>query len=146
MYPTMTPREDERSAGSHPGNRRAETELTAAAASVAAARAFVVEHCRQADLPPGACDTAALLTSEVVTNAFLHGRSNAHLRVDISPLRMRVEVGDDNVRPPQLAEPQPEATNGRGLLIVDALATDWGVHTTQHGKSVWFEIADGPHS
>lgn len=136
----MSQRERDRSEGRHGGGTRAETELTAEAASVARARAFVTQHCRVTDVPPTAWETAALLTSEVVTNAFLHGRSNAHLCVETSPGRVRVEVGDDNVREPHLAEPEPEATNGRGLHIVDALATDWGVHAKEHGKSVWFEI------
>jgi hypothetical protein len=74
-------------------------------------------------VPPTVCDTAVLLTSEVVTNAFLHGRSNARLRVHTSAGRVRVEVGDDNMRPPHLAEPNPEATNATDVYLWNPLGS-----------------------
>jgi hypothetical protein len=53
---------------------------------------------------------------------------------------LRVEVGDDNSRLPQPFEPQAAATNGRGLLIVEALAPAWSAVTEPQGKLVWFEL------
>ena len=67
-----------------------------------------------------------LLTSETVTNAFIHGRSEARLRLVIRPDAVRIEVGDDNSRHPQRIERQDDALDGRGLDILDLLATAVG--------------------
>jgi hypothetical protein len=37
----------------------------------------------------------------------------------------------------------PDGESGRGLLIVDSLASAWGVDTVPGGKRVWFRIEPG---
>jgi anti-sigma regulatory factor (Ser/Thr protein kinase) len=109
-------------------------------AQVSDARAFVRSACEGAGLCEDAVETAVLLTSEVVTNAFIHGRSEARLRVESDRVRARVQVADDNSRRPQ---PQPEdadALDGRGLQIVGLAANDWGVAEDDRGKVVWFDV------
>jgi serine phosphatase RsbU (regulator of sigma subunit)/anti-sigma regulatory factor (Ser/Thr protein kinase) len=118
---------------------RAAVVLISDIASVRRARAFVRHHCKVAGVAPDVCDTAVLLTSETVTNAFIHGRSEARLRVLIRLGRVRVEVGDDNARHPQRATRNDDALDGRGLDILDLLATEWGVFDEPAGKVVWFE-------
>ncbi len=54
---------------------------------------------------------------------------------------MRVEVADHDPALPVQQHPPAEAVTGRGLLIVDALATRWGVEPAADGKTVWFELA-----
>ena len=108
------------------------------------ARAFVRQHCHAAGVGEDECDTAVLLTSETVTNAFIHGRSEARLRVLVRPDAVRIEVGDDNSRHPQRIERQDDALDGRGLDILDLLATRWGVVDDVAGKVVWFEVARQP--
>jgi anti-sigma regulatory factor (Ser/Thr protein kinase) len=81
-----------------------------------------------------------LLTSETVTNAFIHGRSEARLRLVMRPDRIRVEVGDDNSRHPMRAERQDDALDGRGLDILDLVSSSWGVKDDVAGKVVWFEV------
>ncbi len=110
------------------------------ATAVRRARSFVRNHCRAAGIPAAACDTVALLTSETVTNAFIHGRSEARLRLVVRPDRIRVEVGDDNSRHPVRAERQDDALDGRGLNILDLASTAWGVMDDVAGKIVWFEV------
>jgi PAS domain S-box-containing protein len=105
------------------------------------ARAFVRQHCQAADVRDDLSDTMVLLTSETVTNAFIHGRSEARLRLVIRPDAVRIEVGDDNSRHPQRIERQDDALDGRGLDILDLLATRWGVVNDIAGKVVWFEVA-----
>lgn len=90
-------------------------------------------------------DTAELLTTEIVTNALQHTGGGAVLTATLTPgpaRRLRVEVHDSLARrPPPRPRPSDDATSGRGLLLVEALADTWGVHTRGAGKVVWFEIA-----
>src|SRR4051794_39300446 len=75
--------------------------LPASTLSAGRARRFVTEFCRATDLPREVCETAALLTSELVTNAIVHGRTSAVLEVHRPADTLRVAVRDDNpVLPP----------------------------------------------
>jgi anti-sigma regulatory factor (Ser/Thr protein kinase) len=112
-------------------------------ATVSTARKFVISHCHTHHYDDDTCDTAVLLTSEVVTNAFIHGRSGARIRVETLPGRMLVEVADDNSRHPMAAGKDDDALDGRGLAIVDLLAARWGVVDDPYGKTVWFEVDAG---
>lgn len=112
-------------------------------AAVGLARLFVHERCHDAALAEDACDTAVLLTSETVTNAFVHGRSEARVAVTAGGGRIRVEVGDDDCGHPRVAAADDDAVCGRGLAIVDLLAATWGVREDADGKVVWFEVR--PH-
>ncbi|WP_062008851.1 SpoIIE family protein phosphatase [Streptomyces hygroscopicus] len=92
-------------------------------------------------------DDLEVLTSEVVTNALIHAHSEVELRLREYPDRIRVEVRDSNPYPPvptALLEDEvsnQEAESGRGLLIVDALASAWGSSPAGRGKTTWFELA-----
>ncbi|SDQ89311.1 ATP-binding protein [Quadrisphaera sp. DSM 44207] len=105
------------------------------------ARRLLAEECRAAGVRGDAADSAELLVSEVVTNAVIHGRSEVRLSVCASPRCLRVEVGDDNSRRPRVQELDAAALDGRGLAIVDMVATRWGVADDDLGKVVWFELA-----
>jgi anti-sigma regulatory factor (Ser/Thr protein kinase) len=109
--------------------------------AVRRARTFVRMCCEATGLDGEACDAAVLLTSETVTNAFTHGRSEARLSVTARPGVLLVEVSDDNSRHPFLADHDNDALDGRGLKILDVLAARWGVREERLGKVVWFEIA-----
>jgi anti-sigma regulatory factor (Ser/Thr protein kinase) len=123
------------------GSTPARLDLEYHPAAVRRARRFVHDQCHAAGINADTSDTAVLLTSEIVTNAFLHGRSAARVTLTAGAERLRVEVGDDNSRLPQRVEPDREALNGRGLAIVDMLAADWGAAQRREGKVVWFELA-----
>lgn len=107
------------------------------------ARSFVETCCRSAGIDGDACETAVLLTSETVTNAFLHGRSEARLVVTVNDEVVLVEVGDDSSKPPEFAEQRLGALHGRGLVILDTLASRWGITDQPNGKTVWFEVRTG---
>ena len=109
-------------------------------AGVRSARAFVHEQCRHLGMDSERCDSAALMVSELVTNAFLHGRSEARIVVVASGALLRVEVADDDSRHPALVSQDDAALDGRGLVIVEALSTSWGVRDEMLGKTVWFEV------
>lgn len=122
------------------GGATARLVLAPDAAAVRSARAFVRRCCQAGGLDDDACDTAVLLTSETVTNAFTHGRSEARLAVTADPERVLVEVADDNSRHPRAAEPDADALDGRGINILTMLASRWGVQDDPYGKTVWFEV------
>ncbi|MGI5143497.1 ATP-binding SpoIIE family protein phosphatase [Streptomyces sp. CA-106110] len=113
---------------------------------VGAARTFVREHLHEWGLDDRA-DELELMTSEVVTNALVHADSDVDLRVKQYEDRVRVEVRDSDPTPP-VPEPivlsnQPgsESEHGRGLIIVDGLASEWGNTPSGRGKTIWFEQA-----
>lgn len=89
-------------------------------------------------------EVAALLTSELVTNALVHGGGGASLSVGVAATGVHVEVVDD--RPGALAPAawSASATGGRGLALVEALATAWGVRPAGSGKVVWFDLVSSP--
>ena len=88
-------------------------------------------------------DLALLLTSELVTNALRYGNGGIRLTVRQTPHALRVEVHDANPEAPRLSRNlDGTAEQGRGLHIIDSLATCWG-HTPSAdpaGKTVWFEL------
>jgi anti-sigma regulatory factor (Ser/Thr protein kinase) len=86
-------------------------------------------------------DAAVLLVDECVTNAVLHGGGECELRVRREPGTLRVEIADASSEPPILLNPGPESERGRGLAIVDRLASRWGSDQVENGKIVWFELS-----
>lgn len=120
--------------------RMASITLAAEPASARAARRLVREACAEGGVSGELTDTAQLLTSELVTNAMIHGRSALTVQTSLSDGLLRVEVGDDNSRHPQLRPTDDSALDGRGLHIIDLLAASWGVTDQPFGKAVWFEL------
>ena len=90
-------------------------------------------------------DTAALLTTELVSNAIRHTRDELVLSVRLAGGRLRVGVADSSHRRPQLVQVGKRDTSGRGLHLVEALAAEWGVDPDERGlgKTVWFELVAG---
>ncbi|OEV04358.1 ATP-binding protein [Streptomyces oceani] len=90
-------------------------------------------------------DTLALIVGELAANATWHGWSpgrDCHLALTMTATTVRVEVTDSRPeRPPRVAAPAEERDTGRGLLLVDALASCWGwrPHSAGVGKTVWAE-------
>ncbi|MDP9071818.1 MAG: PAS domain S-box protein [Actinomycetota bacterium] len=85
-------------------------------------------------------EAATLLVSEVVTNAVLHAGTDIVLRCRTSADLVRVEVADSSPVRPGLRNYDEEATTGRGLELVDLLASAWGVDPRRDGKTLWFEL------
>jgi anti-sigma regulatory factor (Ser/Thr protein kinase) len=93
-----------------------------------------------------AVQVAVLLTSEVVTNAVVHGSPRAAdgrvgLTVDGDGELARVEVTDGYRGQPVARDPRLGRASGRGIMLLDLLAARWGVTPDGDGKTVWFEIA-----
>ena len=107
--------------------------------SSATARRFVVETLRRWECDD-VLDTVTLLVSELVTNSVVHAGSEAEVAVLLRPDALRIEVSDTGAALPDRREAADDATSGRGLAIVDQLASAWGVEVTATGKTVWFEV------
>jgi anti-sigma regulatory factor (Ser/Thr protein kinase) len=104
------------------------------------ARRQVAEAC--SGLPRDLIEITLLLTSEVVTNAVSHGRGDVRMSLDYDDRRLRVEVEDDGPGRPSLAQVNLMADSGRGLMLLEALANDWGTIPVEGGggKRVWFSM------
>lgn len=83
-----------------------------------------------------------LVVSELATNAALHGQFPVQARLLNLGTTMRVEVEDASAQLPMPLQPSPEAMTGRGLGVVNALATRWGADLVPGGgKVVWADFA-----
>jgi hypothetical protein len=145
------------------------------------ARQFVTGACARWQLEP-ILDDAALVVSELVTNAVLHARTRVEVSLCVAAGKVEIAVRDHDPRPPVLRPPRtdlladldflaspaspagPGAVDdrhaslhvgrsgsvaaGRGLLIVDAVADEWGVTERADGKEVWLTMASPawPHA
>ncbi|MFJ4962419.1 ATP-binding protein [Streptomyces sp. NPDC088729] len=93
----------------------------------------------------GLAGDAALVVSELATNALLHGAIRGRLfrvHLTLTASALRIAVSDPRgERLPCLREPDAEDCYGRGLQIVARLADDWGVEPRTVGKTVWAELA-----
>ncbi|TKA00390.1 ATP-binding protein [Actinacidiphila oryziradicis] len=115
------------------------------------ARRLAVQHLGEWGYPP-ASDTSctvALLVAELTANTVRHGHvpgRDFHLRLAFEARRrtIRIEVSDACPDQPPTASPVPslDDESGRGLLLVDMLATRWGATPrVPIGKTVWAEVA-----
>ena len=113
-----------------------------AAAAVAARRAVVA---RDGKLPDSVREDVLLLVTELVTNAVRHAGvgPDGSFQVELQrwKQRVRVEVANPGTGPP-LVSPRPDMSGpgGWGLVLVDRIATRWGVDKGSSRTCVWFEI------
>jgi hypothetical protein len=106
--------------------------------STPAARHWVTEQLR--DVPDEVIECAALLTSELVTNAVLHAATPFSVTLHLMEDRIRVDVADGNPVVPAIKDYAADAATGRGLTLFNTLASNWGVLPVVGGKIVWFEL------
>lgn len=114
-------------------------------ASVSGARHWV--GARLTDVGPELRATVGLLVSELAANAVQHGGTPFTVRFDRTEARVRIEVTDDGGGRPRLADPDPDprAVSGRGLRLVDALASAWGIREDPApATTVWFTVRTEP--
>jgi anti-sigma regulatory factor (Ser/Thr protein kinase) len=89
---------------------------------------------------------AALLTSELVTNAVRYAGGPVKLFVTCTCDHLRVYVHDASREWPAPLDTPIDAEDGRGLMLVTSLSTDWGWYRTSAGKAVYFTLALEPAS
>jgi hypothetical protein len=88
-------------------------------------------------------EDAQLLTSELVTNAVMYAPTGCKVSawfVAATPA-LRVEVADTTTAAPRMRTGvSATQIGGRGLQLVAARSSEWGVRSNPMGKSVWFEL------
>lgn len=118
--------------------------FTASLDCIPTSRRWVVDWAAQHGASVRALRTLALLTTEAVTNAIRHGPDGGEVtvRVSVDAAGWRVAVTDESPALPQRLEVDPRAGGGRGIMLIDHLAADWGVDADGGpGKTVWFRVA-----
>jgi len=105
--------------------------------AVSDARHLVTSYLQARGMPAALVADAALVTSELVTNAVVHGRPPIELRLRLEGAEVLVEVRDRAMYQPRKLRPDETDEHGRGLQIVSAISTRWGTRPTEHGKAVW---------
>ena len=92
-------------------------------------------------------DVAALVVTELVTNAVRHGDEPIELSVDLTDETLRVEVADSDrdVEAVHIAAASSDRVTGRGLVLVDGVSQRWGAdRRADRGKTVWAELDTVP--
>lgn len=97
-----------------------------------------------AEEPYQLVEDAEQVVSELVTNAILHGAEPVTLRLVRTPSALRLEVEDAGRTMPVISRASVDTMTGRGLSLVAALASGWGVTESAGGKVVWAELTDQP--
>ncbi len=113
-------------------------------------RSRLLNHGVDPDAPMA--ETVVLVVSELVTNAVVHTGCPAVLRLCLPvtedareggpavPLRVEVADASETAPAPRHAGADEDATNGRGLELVELLCERWGWYPDGSGKRVWCEI------
>ena len=115
------------------------------ASSVGVARRHLVSDLNEAGVCATSATDAALVISELLSNALQHAQPlpSARIRVawdlDTDSVRVAVSDGGGSTRP-ELGEPTPTTTGGRGLWIVARLSRRWGTLSNEEGTTVWAEV------
>jgi anti-sigma regulatory factor (Ser/Thr protein kinase) len=118
--------------------------LPPTAASVPSARHFANEalHALGVGEHDERAERAQLLVSELATNAVVHARTPMRVSVGRHDGNLRVEVHDDDPSQVRRVTPDPLARGGRGIMLVESMATAWGVNRDAQGKTIWFELGE----
>jgi anti-anti-sigma regulatory factor/anti-sigma regulatory factor (Ser/Thr protein kinase) len=120
------------------GPLRSEASLAPTPAATARARAVVDAACARWGLAPLA-DIAALIVTELVANAVEHAGTPIRVAVALRERHLHIAVHDGSRLPVRRSggDEQDEDAAGRGLLIVEGMASSWGWLWTAEGKAVW---------
>ncbi|MEU8869931.1 ATP-binding protein [Streptomyces javensis] len=146
--------------GENPPGGTFEMFFTSSRRGARLARRIVVRRLEEWGIPrdSDASQSLALIAGELAANAVNHGHvpgRNFYLRLSVqpppgrdgsrAPVSARIEVSDTrDERRPVLRDRDDEAECGRGLLLVDALVSKWGVAERGIGKTVWCEYVIAP--
>jgi DNA-binding NarL/FixJ family response regulator len=128
------------SVGSRKG-QEAVLELPRELTSVRLARRFVAEKLQDWQAEK-LLDDALLVTSELTANAITHAASACRIKVSLNSTSLRIDVIDHGSGTPEPQPPSSTEEHGRGLRLVAAMSSAWGLDTLPgDGKVVWAEFA-----
>jgi anti-sigma regulatory factor (Ser/Thr protein kinase) len=111
-------------------------ELPPASASATRAREFARDELGTR-YARSVVDDVSLLVTEMVTNAVLHAGTPLRVTLELAPEAVRVEVEDGSPDPPSRRDDGADVVSGRGLRLVEGIASSWGTDRVGAGKRVW---------
>jgi anti-sigma regulatory factor (Ser/Thr protein kinase) len=121
--------------------RRVHARFAPTAATPGRAREMVTQACREWDVEH-LTSSAALIVSELVSNAVQHAGTDLVVTARFRGAHLRLSVRDDSSQAAAMVHDDGTpagamAVRGRGLRLVDMYATSWGSHAVEGGKIVW---------
>lgn len=122
---------------------RARISLAADRCSPRRAREFVRRTCHEWQCE-SVLDAALLVVSELVTNAVLHAGTGSELRLTKIGGSLLIGVSDAGGGSPDVFDAGTEDEHGRGLVMISALSTAWGVDGDDHRKTIWAQVPIPP--
>ena len=122
-------------------SRKTVLDLPNALSSPALARKFVSQTLVEWGMEP-LIDSALLVASELAANAVTHTDTSFRIQLSLAPTTLRIDVTDSGAGTPEPQPPTLSEEHGRGLLLIGALTTAWGLDDAPGaGKVVWAELA-----
>lgn len=121
----------------------ARIELPGEPASIGRARRFVAEALA-GEVEAEVLHVALVITSELTTNAMLHARTGFEVVVRFDETGLRLEVHDGDPHLPRRKRYSQRSGTGRGLILVESLASVAGAERTDAGKVVWAVLTEAP--
>ena len=94
-------------------------------------------------------DEVELVAGELINNSLIHTEGAALVTLRMltgAERRLRIEVEDESSALPRRRNAADVEVTGRGLLLVDQLADEWGVESRGGGKCVWGEFVVPPRT
>ena len=104
------------------------------------AAAIARQHVRDVASTTNEVIDAELVASELVTNAWAHGRGTITMTITVADDVMRLEVCSDSDGVPHQVASSDESPEGRGLLLIEKLASDWGHVRRGSTLCVWADV------
>jgi anti-sigma regulatory factor (Ser/Thr protein kinase) len=105
------------------------------------ARRLVADALRRMGHGAVLIDDARVVVTELAANAVLHARSPFTVSLGRADSTVRILVRDASPAAPAVGEESSTRPSGRGMRLVDTLASRWGVDVAADGKTVWAELA-----
>jgi PAS domain S-box-containing protein len=124
--------------------RTAVLEVPRSSQGLQAGRRFTTEMLERWSLPPRTAQDATLITSELLTNAIMHGSDPVRLRLRVTREELAIEVYDGASALPRKLKTTADDLHGRGLAIIAELSERWAARPEGHGKVVWCALPIAP--
>lgn len=124
----------------YPNSMRTEFRLRLSAVAGSAVARRLVERAFRLWRLPHRVDDGLIVITELVENVIRHTPAGGDLRLYLRPGTVVIEVADSSPQLPVIREADPREARGRGIRMVQAIATRWGASPVPGGKVVWAEL------
>ena len=105
-------------------------------------RHFVADTLRDWSVDESRIEPVTLVANELLANAIVHAHSAPLLSLEADGADLLLRVADASTDLPVARPSTTDASGGRGLILVDALADRWGIDASDSGKVVWVTFTD----